>query len=104
MIHSTFILHPNMGFTVQGYQYGYVFFSCFKTPNTHIRAIHTGVASHPRGQNSQAKSAEGCLLKLVGDSTKEGVCLRNVSAAPICNHFAVEPPMSRIRESEPFLI
>ena len=36
--------------------------------------------------------------------TKEGVLLRNVSAAPICNHFAVVPPRSRIRESVPFLV
>ena len=35
---------------------------------------------------------------------KEGVLLRNVSAAPICNHFAVVPPSSRIREPVPFLV
>ena len=30
---------------------------------------------------------------------EEGVLLRNVSAAPICDHFAVLPPSSRIREA-----
>ena len=34
----------------------------------------------------------------------EGVLLRNSSAAPFCNHFAVVTPMSRIRELVPFLI
>ena len=37
-------------------------------------------------------------------ASKEGVLLRNVSAAPICNHFAVVPPSSRIREPVPFLV
>ena len=37
-------------------------------------------------------------------SIKEGVLLRNVSAAPISDHFAVLPPCSRIREVVPFLV
>ena len=36
--------------------------------------------------------------------SKEGVLLRNVSAAPICDHFAVVPSSSRIREPVPFLV
>ena len=54
MIHSTFILHPNIGMKYAGdpfNNYGYEFcpktpfkwISCF-TSNTHIRAFHTGVA------------------------------------------------------------
>ena len=35
---------------------------------------------------------------------KEGVLLRNVRAAPICNHFAVVPPSSQFREPVPFLV
>ena len=35
---------------------------------------------------------------------KEIVLLRNVRAAPICDHFAVVPPSSRIREPVPFLV
>ena len=35
---------------------------------------------------------------------KEGVWLRNSSAAPIRNHFAVVTPMSQIRELVTFLI
>ena len=30
--------------------------------------------------------------------SKEGILLRNISAAPICDHFTVEPPGSGIRE------
>ena len=36
-------------------------------------------------------------------TSKEGVLLRNVSAALICDHIAVEPPGSRIREPVPCL-
>ena len=36
--------------------------------------------------------------------SKEGVLLRNVSAAPICDPFAVVPPNSWIREPVPFLV
>ena len=35
---------------------------------------------------------------------KEGVLLRNVRAAPICDHFAVVPPSSWMREPVPFLV
>ena len=34
---------------------------------------------------------------------KEGVLLRNVSAAPICDHFRVVAPGCWIREPVPFL-
>ena len=37
------------------------------------------------------------ITKLITQN-KEGVLLRNISAAPICNHFTVGPPGSGIRE------
>ena len=37
------------------------------------------------------------------DRIKEGVLLRNVSAAPICDHFTVVAPGCWIREPVPFL-
>ena len=48
-----------------------------------------------------AKSDQGFSRRAI---VKEGVLLRNVSAAPIYNHFAVLPPSSRIREPVPFLV
>ena len=52
----------------------------------------------PHRLDHQALEVDIKLPSSLPTVTKEGVLLRNISAAPICDHFTVGPPGSRIRE------
>ena len=63
--------------------------------------VNSDMAVH--SLSSQAHSGAEGMCEALGAS-KEGVLLRNVSAAPIWDHFAVLPPSSWIREPVRFLV